>query len=164
MDECEHTIKIDKYMELRIKIPKELNVIEFTALLEKARKTLKLGEIEVETKSGKNSGRKYLIKNEDKLAFLKEYEEQGIKHMMEKYNTTKSSIYNRVYKYKELQEVKESKQKGRPDTIDSSTADKMIDMRKEGKTYDEIGKAFGQSKGQAWAVVKRRAKKLGIKL
>jgi len=79
----EHTIKIDNYIDMKIKIPQELDVLEFNSLLEKARKLLKLGNIEVGTRK-----RKYLTGDDKRMELIRDYEttpREGRQKLAEKY-------------------------------------------------------------------------------
>jgi len=65
----EHKIKIDDTLEISLKIPEKLDIIEFTSILGKARQIVRLGEIKV------NSPRNKPSYDESKL--LAEYEKAG---------------------------------------------------------------------------------------
>lgn len=50
MESVKHKIKLDANIEVTIEIPVELDALEFAAIVEKARKILKLSDVEIEKK------------------------------------------------------------------------------------------------------------------
>jgi hypothetical protein len=53
----EHIISVDDNIEMRLKIPIKLDVLSFTAILEKSRRLLKMGEVSVISSGRRNVGR-----------------------------------------------------------------------------------------------------------
>lgn len=91
----EHHIKIDDNTDVRLKIPEVIDAVEFTSILEKARKILKISEIQVFPQS---SNKKVDV-DEEKL--LQEYKSTGFgnrqqlvaKYGFRNYQALQSKIY-----------------------------------------------------------------------
>ena len=92
----EHSIKIDDYIELRMKLPLVLDAMEFTAVLEKARKLMKLSEISIPARQ------RHVRNVDEKLSLVSDYEAIGkggdYSPLLKKYDIKSvTSLQNKIH-------------------------------------------------------------------
>jgi hypothetical protein len=150
----EHKIKIDEYVELSIKIPEELDVIEFSSVLEKARKLMKLGEVSVSHHA--KASNPYKATNgeaklqEDKL-ILDDYEKNGIEYTMSKYHfKDKKQLYARTFSARKRLGVNQHKRKSKYDNIDITNIVKRI---KAGEKINDVASHLHVYKKKLYDIV-----------
>lgn len=173
-----HTIEIDSNIEVKLKIPEKLDVITFTAILQKANKLIKMGEVQIEKRQYTkrtliNNGRQKWT-NELKEQLLNEYEKATdtelktrLAHKYGMKNLT--SIQNKVYNIRQERMIRinklsedgrmpyEIKKKyiGRNSNYNVETAKKLEKLIKEGNlSMREIAKKVGVTKSSIYYLVR----------
>jgi hypothetical protein len=112
VDSVEHIIAIDSNIELRMKIPKVIDALSFSGLLEKSRKLLKLSEVEISSSrpvsrvyNGRNS-----MDEATERKLVSEYKNASIgdrKGIRDKYGfRTDRALYNRIYHLRNKYELR----------------------------------------------------------
>jgi hypothetical protein len=149
----EHFVKVSDFIEMKIKIPKVLDSMEFVSILEQARKMLKISEIEVPVLSNNNRSRGYArVSVDDNNAFLKEYENASkserqklvSKYNFGSYNSMQSKIYKIRHDMSSGSSVKKKESfSGRHKIYSDDTIASCLVMLKQGVSTDEIYRKHG---------------------
>lgn len=156
----EHRIEVDEFIEIRIKIPKIIDVVSFGALLQKTNKLMKLSEIQV-PKVTFNRG-KYKGVDTDNL--LKEYENSNKEErqkIAEKYGFVNlAALQNKIYDIRKRKGISIKSVKGKSNRVyDDKKINKAIELVKEGKEMKDIAKEVGIDRKKLYDTIRGRTGK-----
>lgn len=149
----EHKIKIDDNTELRLKIPVELDAMEFTSILEKSRKVLKVSEISASPLSLRKPYRNNDQQNEVVKKFDACNDRTERLALAEEMGTTLTRLSARVGYYRRKDEPigKRRNIKQRFDSMWSEEkVDKLKEMHKAGTTPTEMAKKLSLDRKQIY--------------
>lgn len=155
-----HIIKIDDNTELALKIPKITDIATFTAILEKARKVFKIGEVEVEVGSERRPHERGLSPEEMKRRIDEWYKatEEGKRQIAVNAGVPRKAYYAKLQYYKKQLNIKSA-----PTTLtqedSSELLAKITAMAKDNVSIEDIAKKLGMTKKRVYDFVYYKTKK-----